>query len=186
MPLAFLPITALPEIRELIDTAEHSLKADISRIKKLLADPLATLPPAIVALTLQEAKDALVLLAAHSRQLNQWQKQDISVTELTEVRRLQTIIPKIRPLIQRMIALATELDNVPKPVLRLHANNGGTEVELSGCQHCPLGRPAARWRTILRRRCCRAQRRLQVSAAMAQGLAGGRPAVSPGEGWRRP
>ena len=99
MPLAFLPITALPEIRELIDTAEHSLKADISRIKKLLADPRATLPPAIVALTLQEAKDALVLLAAHSRQLNQWQKQDLSVTELTEVRRLQTIIPKIRPLI---------------------------------------------------------------------------------------
>jgi hypothetical protein len=114
MPLAFLPISALPEIRELIDTAEHSLKADISRIKKLLADPRATLPPAIVALTLQEAKDALVLLAAHSRQLNQWQKQDLSVTELAEVRRLQTIIPKIRPLIQRMIALATELDQRAK------------------------------------------------------------------------
>jgi hypothetical protein len=114
MPLAFLPITALPEIRELIDTAELSLKADISRIKKLLADPAATLPPAIVALTLQEAKDALVLLGAHSRQLNQWQKQDIRAGDLAEVRRLQTIIPKIRPLIQRMIALATELDKRAK------------------------------------------------------------------------
>ena len=59
MPSPSLPISALPEIRELIDGAENILKADISRIKKLLADPDATLPPSIVAFTLQEAKDAL-------------------------------------------------------------------------------------------------------------------------------
>ena len=39
MPSPSLPISALPEIRELIDGAENILKADISRIKKLLADP---------------------------------------------------------------------------------------------------------------------------------------------------
>jgi len=38
MPSPSLPISALPEIRELIDGAENILKADISRIKKLLAD----------------------------------------------------------------------------------------------------------------------------------------------------
>ena len=75
MPSPSLPISALPEIRELIDGAENILKADISRIKKLLADPDATLPPSIVAFTLQEAKDALDLLAAHSRQLKSWQKR---------------------------------------------------------------------------------------------------------------
>ena len=42
-------------------------KADISRIKKLLADPAPTLAPSIVALTLQKAKDALDFLAVHSR-----------------------------------------------------------------------------------------------------------------------
>ena len=112
--LIILPISALPEIRELLDGAEQTLKADISRIKKLLADPAATLPPSIVAFTLQEAKDALNLVAVHSRQLNRWQKDDISASDLAEVRRLQTIIPEIRPLIQRLIALATELDKRAK------------------------------------------------------------------------
>ena len=110
MPSPSLPITALPEIRELIDGAENILKADISRIKKLLADPDATLPPSIVAFTLQEAKDALDLLAAHSRQLKSWQKETIGEVERAEIARLLGIVPEIRPLIQRLIALATELD----------------------------------------------------------------------------
>ena len=110
MPSPSLPISALPQIRELVDSAEDILKADISRIKKLLADPDATLPPPIVAFTLQEAKDALELLAMHSRQLTRWQKETISDAERTEVLRLQGLVPHIRPLIQRLIALATELD----------------------------------------------------------------------------
>ena len=88
MPSPSLPISALPEIRELIDGAESILKADISRIKKLLADPDATLPPSIVAFTLQEAKDALDLLAVHSRQLKLWQKDTITDAERAEVVRL--------------------------------------------------------------------------------------------------
>src|SRR5207247_76348 len=84
MPSPSLPISALPEIRELIDGAENILKADISRIKKLLADPDATLPPSIVAFTLQEAKDALELLAVHSRQLQAWQKDTIGDAERAE------------------------------------------------------------------------------------------------------
>ena len=110
MPAPSSPISALPEIRELIDGAEGILKADISRIKKLLADPAATLPPSIVAFTLQEAKDALDLLAVHSQQLKRWQKDTITDAERAEVERLQSIIPEIRPLIQRLISLATELD----------------------------------------------------------------------------
>ena len=110
MPLPSSPISALPEIRDLIDGAEDILKADISRIKKLLADPAATLPPSIVALTLQEAKDALDLLAVHSRQLKRWQEDTITDAERAEVERLQSIIPQIRPLVQRLISLATELD----------------------------------------------------------------------------
>jgi hypothetical protein len=109
-----LPISALPEIRDLIDGAEGILKADISRIKKLLADPGATLPPAIVAFTLQEAKDALDLLAVHSRQLELWQTATIKDAERAEVVRLRAIVPEIRPLIQRLIALATELDRRAK------------------------------------------------------------------------
>jgi hypothetical protein len=109
-PPAFKAISALPEIRDLIDNAPEVLKADISRIKKLLADPAATLPPPIVAFTLQEAKDALALLQTHARQLVRWQKEEISSAERAEVIRLQAIIPQIRPLIQRLIALATELD----------------------------------------------------------------------------
>ncbi|HWE21257.1 MAG TPA: hypothetical protein VG758_29495 [Hyphomicrobiaceae bacterium] len=105
-----LPISALPEMRELIDGAERDLKADISRIKRLLADPGATLPPSIVEFTLQEAKDALDLLAVHSRQLERWKKDPISDAERAEVVRLRAIIPEIRPLIQRLIALATELN----------------------------------------------------------------------------
>jgi hypothetical protein len=104
------PISALPQIRELIDGAENVLKADISRAKKLLADPDANLPLSIVAFTLQEAKDALDLLAAHARQLRAWQKDTITEAERAEVVRLQAIVPEIRPLIQRLIALATELD----------------------------------------------------------------------------
>ena len=114
MPSPSLPISALPEIRELIDGAENILKADISRIKKLLADPDATLPPSIVAFTLQEAKDALDLLAAHSRQLKGWQKETIGEAERAEIARLLGIVPEIRPLIQRLIALATELDRRAK------------------------------------------------------------------------
>ena len=114
MPSPSLPISALPEIRELIDGAENILKADISRIKKLLADPDATLPPSIVAFTLQEAKDALDLLAAHSRQLKSWQKETIGDAERAEIARLLGIVPEIRPLIQRLIALATELDRRAK------------------------------------------------------------------------
>ena len=109
-----LPISALPEIRDLIDGAEGILKADISRIKKLLADPDATLPPSIVAFTLQEANDALDLLAAHSRQLELWMKDTITDAERAEVVRLKAIVPEIRPLIQRLIALATELDRRAK------------------------------------------------------------------------
>jgi hypothetical protein len=114
MPSPSLPISALPEIRELIDGAENILKADISRIKKLLADPDATLPPSIVAFTLQEAKDALDLLAAHARQLKSWQKETIGEAERVEIARLLEIVPEIRPLIQRLIALATELDRRAK------------------------------------------------------------------------
>ena len=110
MPAPSSPISALPEIRDLIDGAEGILKADISRIKNLLADPAATLPPSIVAFTLQEAKDALDLLTVHSRQLKRWQKDPITDAERAEVERLQSIIPEIRPLIQRLISLATELD----------------------------------------------------------------------------
>jgi hypothetical protein len=121
-----LPISALPEIRDLIDGAEGILKADISRIKKLLADPDATLPPSIVAFTLQEAKDALDLLAAHSRQLERWLKETINDAERAEVVRLKAIVPQIRPLIQRLIALATELDRRAK---------GGTASPRKPWQH---------------------------------------------------
>ena len=114
MDSSSLPISALPEIREVIDGAERILKADISRIKRVLADPAATLPPSVVECTLQEAKDALNLLAVHSRQLTRWQTHTISDAERAEVVRLRAIIPEIRPLIQRLIALATELDRRAK------------------------------------------------------------------------
>ena len=110
MPLLSSPISALPEIRDFIDGAGGMLKADISRIKKLLADPAPTLAPSIVALTLQKAKDALDFLAVHSRQLKRWQTDTITDAERAEVERLQSIIPEIRPLVQRLISLATELD----------------------------------------------------------------------------
>jgi hypothetical protein len=106
----FRPISALPEIRDLIVGAEEILKSDIARIKKLLADPTAILPPAITAFTLQEAKDALDLLRVHAQQLARWQKDAISDAERAEVTRIQEIVPQIRPLIQRLIALATELN----------------------------------------------------------------------------
>ena len=106
----FRPILALPEIRDLIDGAEGILKRDISRMKKLLANPTATLPPAVTAFTLQEAQDALELLRIHAQRLSRWQKDAISEADRAEVTRLQGVIPRIRPLIQRMISLATELD----------------------------------------------------------------------------
>ena len=109
-----LPISALPEVREFIDGAERSLKADISRIKRLLVDPPAAVPLLIGESTLQEARDALDLLAVHSRQLTRWQTDTISDAERAEVVRLRAIIPEIRPLIQRLIALATELDKRTK------------------------------------------------------------------------
>ena len=108
------PISVLPEIRELIDSAPGILKRDISRIKSLLLDPNAVLPVPIVSFTLQEAKDALDLLLAHSLQLTQWQKEPITDTERAEVTRLQAAIPEIRPLIQRLITLATELEHRAK------------------------------------------------------------------------
>ena len=114
MPSSFLPISALPEIRKCIDGAERILKADIARMKKLLADRDATLPPSIAKIPLQEAKDALDRLVVHSRQLTRWQQDVITDAERVEVVRLRAIIPEIRPLIQRFIALATELDKRAK------------------------------------------------------------------------
>jgi len=110
MPSSSSPISALPEIAKRIDGAERLLKADIARMKRLLADRAATLPLSIAEVPLQEAKDALDLLAVHSRQLTRWQKDAITDAERVEVVRLRAIIPEIRPLAQRSIALATELD----------------------------------------------------------------------------
>ena len=107
---SFRPITALSEVRTVLDEAPNTLKQDISRIEKLLADPDAVLPVPVVAFTLQEAKDALDLLALHAKQLRRWHDDAISDAERAEVTRLQAVIPEIRPLIQRLIALATELD----------------------------------------------------------------------------
>ena len=114
MTPSFLPISALPEIAKRIDGAERILKADIARMKKILADRAATLPLSIAELPLQEAKDALDLLAVHSRQLTRWQKDAITDAGRVEVVRLRAIIPEIRPLVQRSIALATELDKRAK------------------------------------------------------------------------
>jgi hypothetical protein len=76
----------------------------------IAASERPTLPPSIVALTLKEAKDALDLLGVHSQQLKLWQTDTITDAERAAVERLQSIIPEIRPLIQRLISLATELD----------------------------------------------------------------------------
>jgi len=114
MPAPFLPISALPELAQRIDGAERILKADIARMKKLLADRAATLPLSTAEVPLQEAKDRLDLLAAHARQLTHWQKEAITDAERVEVVRLRAIIPEIRPLVQRSIALATELDKRTK------------------------------------------------------------------------
>jgi hypothetical protein len=114
MTPSFLPISALPEIARSIDGAERILKADIARMKKILADRAATLPLSIAEVPLQIAKDALDLLAVQTRQLTQWQKDAITDAERVEVLRLRAIIPEIRPLIQRFIALATELDKRAK------------------------------------------------------------------------
>jgi hypothetical protein len=114
VPASFLPISALPEIRKRIDGAERILKADIARMKKLLADRAATLAPSIAEVPLQQAKDSLDLLAVHSQQLTRWQKDATTDPERVEVVRLRAIISEIRPLIQRFIALATELDKRAK------------------------------------------------------------------------
>ncbi|MFZ1102525.1 MAG: hypothetical protein WAN86_06725 [Hyphomicrobiaceae bacterium] len=114
MPSSFLPISALPEIAEHMDGAERRLKADIARMKKLLADRGATLPLSVAEVPLQQAKDSLDLLAAHSRQLTRWEEDAITDADRAEVVRLRVIIPEIRPLIQRLIALATELDKRAK------------------------------------------------------------------------
>src|SRR5499426_289696 len=110
MSSSSLLISALPEIRERIDGAERILKADIARIKKLLADLATTPPPSMTELTLQKARDTLERLAVDARQLTRWQTDAMTDVERTEVTRLLAIIPEIRPLIQRLIALATELD----------------------------------------------------------------------------
>jgi hypothetical protein len=103
-------ISALPAIRERIDGAERILKADIARIKKLLADLATTPAPSVTELTLQNARETLERLAVDTQQLTRWQTDAITDAERVEVARLLAIIPEIRPLIQRLIALATELD----------------------------------------------------------------------------
>ena len=103
-------ISALPAIRERIDGAERILKADIARIKKLLADLATTPAPSMTELTLQKARETLERLAVDTQQLTRWQTNAMTDAERVEVARLRAIIPEIRPLIQRLIALATELD----------------------------------------------------------------------------
>src|SRR5215510_15006195 len=110
MSSSSLLISALPAIRERIDDAERILKSDIARIKKLLADLATTPPPSMTELTLQKARDTLERLAVDARQLTRWPTDAMTDVERTEVTRLLAIIPEIRPLIQRLIALATELD----------------------------------------------------------------------------
>jgi putative ubiquitin-RnfH superfamily antitoxin RatB of RatAB toxin-antitoxin module len=102
------------KIAKRIDGAECILKADIARMKKLLADRGATLPPSIAEAPLQEARESLDRLAVYSRQVTRWQQDAITDAERVEVVRLRAIIPEIRPLIQRFIALATELDKRAK------------------------------------------------------------------------
>ena len=114
MASSSLPISALPEIAKRIDGAERVLKAEIARLKRLLVDRAATLLPSIAEVPLRGARDALDLLAVHSRQLTRWEQAAITEAERVEVVRLRAIIPEIRPLIQRLIALATELDKRAK------------------------------------------------------------------------
>jgi len=105
-----LLISALPAIRQRIEGAERILKADIARKKKLLADRAATPAPSMTELALQQARDTLERLAVDARQLRRWQRDAMTDAERIEIARLLVIIPDIRPLIQRQIALATELD----------------------------------------------------------------------------
>jgi len=109
MPSSLLT-SALPAICERIDGAERILKAEIARIKKLLADLTTTPSPSMTELTLQKARQVLEQLAIDTRQLTRWQTDAMTDAERVEVARLLAIIPEIRPLIQRQIALATELD----------------------------------------------------------------------------
>jgi hypothetical protein len=88
---SFLPISALPEIAKRIDGAERILKAYIARMKRMLADRVATLPPSIAEVPLQVAKDALDQLALQTRQLTQWQEDAITDAERVEVVRLRAI-----------------------------------------------------------------------------------------------
>lgn len=110
MPSSSLPIAALPATRERVDGTERIVKADIARIKRHLAEPATTPPVSITARTLQEAKERLELLAVDSRQLARWQTEAVSEPERIEIERLRAVMPTVRPLIQRLIALATELD----------------------------------------------------------------------------
>jgi hypothetical protein len=110
MPSSSLPIAALPAMRERVDGAERSVKANIARIKRLLADPAATPPASMTARTLQDAKNSLELLVVDSRQLERWETETEIEAERVEVVRLRAIIPMVRPLIQRLIVLAIELD----------------------------------------------------------------------------
>ena len=103
-------ISALPAIRERIDGSERVLKSDIARIKKLLADLATTPTPSTTELILQKARETLDRLAVDTQQLTRWQTDAMSDAERVEVARLLATIPEIRPLIQRLIALATELD----------------------------------------------------------------------------
>jgi hypothetical protein len=123
-----LPISALLEIANSIDGAERILKAGIARMKKLLADQAATLPLSIAEIPLRDARDSLDLLAAHARQLTRWQNDTITDAERAEVVRLRAIIPEIRPLVQRSIALATEFDKRAK---------SGAEFPRRKWQHWP-------------------------------------------------
>ena len=110
-----------------MDSAPGILKRDISRIKKLLLDPNAILPLPIVSFTLQEAKGTLDLLRLHALQLNHWQHETITEAERAEVTRLQAAVPEIRPLIQRLITLATELER--------RAMSGGTPTRKKWRHH---------------------------------------------------
>lgn len=110
MSSSSLLISALPAIRERIDGAERVLKGDIARIKKLLAELATTPAPSMTELTLQKARDTLERLAVDARQLTRGQTDAMTDAERIEVARLLAIVPEIRPLIQRLIALATELD----------------------------------------------------------------------------
>lgn len=105
------PGIMLREIAEQLDGASDELKRDISHIKLRLADPHAQLPASAAIPKPNEAKTLFARFQGHARKLRNLPPETLSDAERTELARLQTLIPEIRPLIQRLIALATELDN---------------------------------------------------------------------------